>query len=72
VGLQFIFQTTILLIIRKPDSRSMVMGCMHAVGHCLQRRGLLSDGGAIPRMEHAKRRSASTSLFLHRAVTVQT
>jgi len=25
-----------------------------------------ADGGAIPRMEHAKRRSASTSLFLHR------
>jgi len=43
----------------------MVMGYMHAVGHCLQRRGLHSKGGAIPRMEHAKRRSASTSLFLH-------
>jgi len=43
----------------------MVMGCMHAVGHCLQRRGLHSNGGAIPQMEHAKRRSASTSLFLH-------
>jgi len=39
------------------------MGCMHAVSHCLQRRGLHSDGGAFPRMEHAKRRSASTSLF---------
>ena len=42
------------------------MGCMHAVDQCLQRRGLHSDGGAITRMEHAKRRSASTSLFLHR------
>jgi len=38
-------------------------GVLHAVGHCLQRRGLHSDGGAIPQMEHAKRRSASTSLF---------
>ena len=42
----------------------MAMGCMHVVGRCLQRRGLHSDGGAIPRNEHAKRRSASTSLFL--------
>jgi len=47
-----------------------------AVGHCYQRcherRSPFSDGGAIPRMEHAKRRSASTSLFLHRGKALNT